>query len=64
MRLLPDSVEFCGINLKLSSLKPAPLLRKKAAARMVVLTRRTRMAMATPRMFVSNCSFASSIAGN
>ena len=64
MRSLPDSVEFCAISLKLSSLKLAPLLRKKAATRMVVVMRRTRMAMATPRMFLSNCSFRSSLAGN
>ena len=61
----PDSVEFFVISLKLSTLKPDPLLRKwEAAARMVVVTRRTRMAMATPRMLVSNCSFASSLVGN
>ena len=61
----PDSVEFFVISLKLSTLKPDPLLRKwEAAARMVVVTRRTRMAVATPKMFVSNCSFASSLAGN
>ena len=64
MRILPDSVEFCALSLKLSSLKLDPRLRKKTAARMVVVMRRMRMAMETPRMFVSNCSFGSSLSGN